>query len=119
MVSAADRITHYNNRMVSTLIDPVLTAVSAAAQADFATYAADFVPFQEALRTWLNGLPAHPSEFFSWEALNGEVYHATKVAAGGALVALVTDLQTKYVAYGLGAANIKAMVLIVYSITIP
>jgi len=119
VTSAADRINHYNARMLSSLVDPTLSAVNALQQAAFAAYASDFVPYQEALRIFLNGLPAHPVEFFTWEALNGEVYHAFKTAAGGALVAIVTDLQTKYVAYGLGAPNIKAMVFAVYAITIP
>lgn len=119
MQSAAQRIAHYNARMQSSLIDPVLSAVSAQQQANFAAYAIDFLPYQQALRAWLNAGGYSTFTFFAWEALNGECYRAHRSTSGSAEVAEFVALQVKYADWGLALADIKDMVSAVWSVTIP
>jgi len=119
MVGPATRIAHYNARMLSSLIDPVLSAVSAQQQANFAAYAIDFYPYQVALRAWLNAEGISVFKFFAWEALNGECYRASRSTSGAAEVAEFVALQVKYADMGLAQADIKDMVSSVWSVTIP
>lgn len=119
MQSSAARIAHYNARMQSSLIDPTLSAVSAQQQANFAAYAVDFVPYQTALRAWLNAEGISTLAFFAWEALNGECYRAHRSTSGAAEIAEFVALQVKYADMGLALADIKDMVSSVWSVTIP
>jgi hypothetical protein len=119
MQSAAQRIAHYNARMQSSLLDPVLSAVSAQQQANFAAYAIDFYPFQTLLRAWLNSEGISVLDYFRWEACNGECYRAYRSTAGAAAVAEFTAIQVKYIDMGLLAADIKAMMTAVWSVVIP
>jgi len=119
MKSAAQRIAHYNARMQSSLIDPVLSAVSAQQQANFAAYAIDFYQFQTLLRAWLNTEGIGVFNYFRWEALNGECYRASRSTSGAAQIAEFVALQVKYIDMGLIAADIKAMMLAVWSVVIP
>ena len=54
MRTTAQRIAAYNARALSSLWDPVLSAVSSLAQANYAAYVNVFVPNQVALRAILN-----------------------------------------------------------------
>ena len=100
MRSAAQRIAAYDARMVSTLIDPVLVAVAPLAKANFDAYATEFAIKQEALRQLLNALSVPTTDFFTYEAFNGEIYHLWTVAAGEAAITTATPLVAKYVAWG-------------------
>ena len=123
MRTAEQRIAKYNARMVSSLLDPVRTAVNAEQQANFASYATVFVPAQEKLRTLLNAAGINPARFAPYEAFNGEMYHLTKVCSGAAAIAAGGGLVGRYAhasRLGIGAAALlKAIALDVWSITIP
>lgn len=119
MKTDAQRIAHYNSRMLSSLIDPTLSAVQATAVANFAAYATDFYPKQQALRALLNGWGISTPTYFHYEAFNAEMYHLSKVASGPSAVLMATALVAKYVSMFLVAANLKAIALDIYSITVP
>lgn len=119
MRSAAQRIAHYTARMVSSLVDPVLTAVSAQQQANYAAYVLEFYPYQQALRGWLNAKGISVFKYVIWEALNGECYRASRSTSGTAEIAEFVALQVKYADMGLALADIKDMVDTVWSVTIP
>lgn len=100
MRSAAQRIAAYEARMVSSLVDPVLVAVGPLAQANYAAYANEFTVKQEALRQLLNALAVPTTDFFTYEAFNGEMYHLWTVAAGEAAITTATAIVQKYKAWG-------------------
>lgn len=85
MKTTAQRIDAYNRRMLSSLVDPVLSAVQATQSANFAAYADDFVPQQQALRAVLNDEGIGVYQIAAYEAFHGEVYAASKKLAGPAL----------------------------------
>ena len=96
MRTTAQRIAKYNARMMSSLVDPTLTAVQSIQQANFAAYADDFVPKQEALRVILSDEEVSVIDFASYEAFNGEVYSASKKYTGPALQAEFCILVEKW-----------------------
>lgn len=118
MRSAAARIAAYNARMQSSQIDPVLTAVSPLAKANFAGYVADFYPFQVGLRAWLDAQGYHGNFAFQFEAFNNEVYSAYRRFQGTALAAQVTVLVDKYEDFGLARADLVAIALSVWSVVV-
>jgi hypothetical protein len=123
MRTAEQRTAKYNARMVSSLLDPVRTAVNAEAQANFAAYATSFVPLQIKLRVELNAAAINPARFGPYEAFNGEFYHLTQVCSGASLIAAGGALVGRYAhASRLGVASaalLKSIVLAVYSVVIP
>jgi hypothetical protein len=123
MRTAEQRTAKYNARMVSSLLDPVRTAVTAEAQANFAAYATTFVPLQMKLRVELNTAGINPARFGPYEAYNGELYHLTKVCSGASLIAAAGALVGRYAhasRLGVGsAALLKSIALAIYSIVIP
>ena len=118
MRSATQRIDAYNARMVSSQIDPTLTAVEALQQANFAGYMADFYPFQVALRGWLDTQAIPGNVAFMYEAWNNEVYSAYRRFSGTALTGMVTVLVDKYEDYGILRADLIAAALAVWSLVI-
>jgi len=116
--SAAQRITHYNNRMTSTQIDPVLTAVSADAQANFATYATDWVALQTLVHQYLDAQGALPSEYFNYNAWAGEIYHLANHFSGAAAIAAGSGLILKYLGMGCTGARLRGVAAI-FGIVIP
>lgn len=118
MRTAAQRIAHYNARMQSTLIDPVLTAVNAAAVANFTAYAIDFVPKQSQMRTVLDNDGITGAIRLLYEAYNGEIYGLTKRYAGTALDAMAQALHDKYEYLGAASATLISIALNVYGITV-
>jgi hypothetical protein len=96
MKTDAQRIAHYEARMMSTQIDPVLAAVNAKACQNFATYEIDFYPNQVALRNLLSAAGILPVKYGAYEAYHGELYHMSKVCQGDALVAAATILIDKW-----------------------
>lgn len=96
MRTCQQRIAKYTARMVSSLIDPVLAVVNAKAAANFTSYVLDFYPSQVALRTLLSDAGIMSIDFGAYEAYHGELYHATKVCTGVALVSLAQALIDKW-----------------------
>jgi hypothetical protein len=119
MRTDAQRIAAYNARMLSSLVDPTLSAVNTMACDNFATYATDFYAAQQQLRVLLDGWGIATPQYFAYEAFNGEMYHLSKVASGPSAVLMATALVAKYVSMFLVAANLKAICLDIYSITVP
>ena len=104
MRTTAQRIAKYNARMMSSLVDPTLTAVQSIQQANFSAYADDFVPKQEALRVILSDEGVSVIDFVSYEAFHGELYGASKKYTGPALQAEFCILVAKWA----DAANLGA-----------
>jgi|GEM_PF-3154284 len=96
MRTTAQRIAKYNARMMSSLVDPTLTAVQSIQQANFAAYADDFVPKQEALRVILSDEGVSVIDFVSYEAFHAEIYGASKKYTGPALQAEFCILVAKW-----------------------
>jgi hypothetical protein len=119
MRTVQQRTDHFTARMQSTLIDPVLTAVNAQQQANYQAYITEFYPYQEELRNWLNTEGKTPLEVFKFEALNGECYRAWRNFAGPAAVLEFTAIHSKWVDFGLDTADVKAVMLAVWSIIVP
>ena len=74
MRTTLQRSAKYKARMLSSLIDPVLSAVQALAAANFDTYVNEFVPNQLALRVILNAEGVDIIDVLAYEAFHGEVY---------------------------------------------
>lgn len=119
MRTAAQRIAHYDARMVSSLIDPVLTAVSAQAVANFTAYAVDYVPKQDQLRNILDAAGISGAAVFAYEAYHNELYGADRSWSGPALVARATILVAKYEAVGLAGVTLRAIANTIYGLIIP
>jgi len=94
--TTAQRIAKYNARMVSSLVDPVLTAVQTLQQTNFAAYATDFVPKQQALRVILSDEGISVIDMAGYEAFHGEVYSASKKYTGPALQSEFCILVAKW-----------------------
>jgi len=119
MKTDAQRIAAYNARMLSSLIDPTLSAVVTMATANFGAYASDFYPKQQQLRGILDAAGIPTPQYFGYEAFNGEMYHISKVASGASAVTMATALIAKYVAMFLVEATLKQICLDIYTITVP
>lgn len=119
MKTVQQRVDHYTARMQSTLLDPVLSAMQAQQQANFAAYTSEFVPYQLELRNWIDNKGFMGSVTFAYEALNGECYREWKNFSGDARIAQFTALKAKYVAWGLVALDVSAMMLQVWSTIVP
>jgi hypothetical protein len=94
--TTAQRIAKFNARMLSSLIDPVLSAVQSLASANYTTYVNAFVPKQVALRAVLNDEGVSVIQVAAYEAFHGELYHLTTQFAGPALQAAFCILVTKW-----------------------
>lgn len=121
MRTASQRIAKYEARMLSTLVDPVLSAVNMQQITNFTSYIQDFYPNQLQLRVILNASGNHPDKFAAFEAFHGELYHLSKVAQGPALLAAAAVLGGKWATI-LGPAQVatlKQIALDIYAITLP
>jgi hypothetical protein len=118
MRSAAQRIDAYNARMVSSLLDPVLTAVESQQQANFASYIADYYPFQVALRAWIDTQGISGTAVFFYEAFNNELYSTHRRFSGLAEVQMFTVLVDKYEDLGALRADLIAICLNVYGVVV-
>jgi len=117
MRSAADRITHYNNRMTSSQIDPVLSAVSTAQKANFAAYAIDWVAKAQTVHNYLDNQGVNPLEYFMFDAFAGEIYHIEQHFQGAAAVAGASDIVVKYTPQ-CGGPKLKAICAL-FNIIVP
>lgn len=105
MRTTQQRIDAYDARALSSLFDPVLSAVAALASANYAAYVNVFVPKQVALRAILNDEGVQVIDFGPYEAFHGELYHLSIKFAGPALQAAYCTLVAKWAdAAHLGAA---------------
>lgn len=118
MVSAATRITHYNNRMVSSIVDPAYAAVNAAQKINFAEYAIEYVAKQQLVHQYLDSEGALPSEYFNYNAFAGEMYHIYGHFSGAAAVAAASDFVLKYTGMGCTVIRLKAIAAI-FNIVVP
>lgn len=118
MRSAAQRIDAYNLRMVSSLIDPVLTAVESQQQANYASYINDYYPYQVALRAWMDSQAIAGTAAFVYEAFNNELYSTHRRFSGTAEVTMFTVLVDKYEDLGAGRADLIAVCLLVYGVIV-
>jgi len=118
MVSAAKRIEHYNNRMQSSQVDPVLSATNAAQKANFAEYAIEWVAKQTLVHQYLDAQGALPSEYFNYNAYAGEIYHIYRGFSGAAAVAAAADMVIKYTGMGCTGARLRGIALI-FNIVVP
>jgi len=100
MKTAAQRIAHYEARMVSSLIDPVLNEVNAAAVANYTAYAVAFVPYQSQLQTQLDTDGILGPIRLLYEAYFGELWGLKQRMAGPALNAMGQVMHDKYEALG-------------------
>lgn len=119
MVSAAIRIAHYNNRMSSSLLDPVFTAVADMAKAHYLVHAIDITQRQIDTVAILDTDGILGAFRFLYLAYSNQLYHLCKVYSGTPLVSEATTLCTKYTAQFLAAATLKKIAHDVYAITIP
>jgi len=119
MKTDAQRIAAYNARMLSSLIDPTLSAVNTMAVANFGAYATNWYPKQQTLRGILDAAGIATAQYFGYEAFAGEMYHVSKVSSGASAVITGTALVAKYVSMFLVAATLKKIALDCFTITIP
>lgn len=119
MKTDAQRTAAYNCRMLSSLLDPTLSAVATMAVANYGAYATDFYPKQQQLRVILDAAGIATSQYFAYEAYNGELYHVSKTASGASAIIMATALHAKYVSYFLATATLKSIANVIYSIVIP
>jgi hypothetical protein len=119
MKTTAQRIAHYNDRMLSSLLDPTLSAIQAMAVANFAAYANDFVPKQQQLRAILDDAGISTTKYALYEAFHGEIYHISKVASGDSAVVMASAMVVKYTTFGGVAATLKKIAFDIYTITVP
>ena len=111
MRTTLQRSAKYQARMLSSLLDPVIAAVNAAAAVNYETYVNDFVPNQVALRVHLSDAGIMPIEFGAYEAYHGELYHLSKVCSGASLQASAQALIDKWsdtAHLGAGASTLLA-----------
>lgn len=109
MKTAAARIAKYNNRMVSSQIDPTLAAVNALAKANFATYATEWVALQITVHGYLSAQGVNPQSWFLYDGFAGEIYHISKRATGPAAVAIANDMCLKWELLGGGLPKLKGI----------
>jgi len=105
MRTTAQRSAKYKARMLTSLIDPVLSAVNSLAVTNFDAYINVFVPNQEALRVILNDEGVNIIDVLAYEAFHGEVYALSTKFSGPAAQAEFCILVAKWSdASHLGAA---------------
>jgi len=119
MRTDAQRIAAYNARMLSSLLDPTLSAVNAMAVANFGAYATNWYPKQQVLRGILDAAGIATSQYFGYEAFAGEIFHVSLVSSGASAVVMATALVAKYVSSFLVAATLKKICLDCFTITVP
>jgi len=119
MRTAAQRIAHYNARMSSSLIDPVLANVESIAEANYLVHAMDITSKQIDTVAVLDTDGIGAAFRFLYMAYSNQLYHLSKFYSGTALVTEATVLHDKYVAQFLATATLKKIALNVYTIVIP
>jgi hypothetical protein len=123
MKPASTRIAHYNNRMLSTSLDPTISAVATSVAANYKTFADDYVIKQGGLHAILDPAGVPLVAFAAYNAFNGRMYHFSKITAGPALIAIASGLVSQYSSaarLGTGAATtLKKICLDLYQITVP
>lgn len=121
MIGAAERIAHYNNRMVSSQIDPVLAAVNVTAMANYAAHAIEWTALLAAVHNHLAANGVNPASWFLYDGFAGEMYHLVNKTGvtGAAAIAAANDFCVKWEALGGGLARLKAICAAVFSVVVP
>lgn len=118
MKLAAERIAHYNNRMTSSQIDPVLAAVNQTAKDNFAAYAVEWVALQIAVHGYLSAQGVNPQSWFLYDGFAGEIFHISKRATGPAAVLIANDMCLKWELLGGGLPKLKGIAAL-FGIIVP
>jgi hypothetical protein len=123
MKTEAQRRAHYEARMLTTLIDPTLSATSAKQAENYAAYLLDFYPNQVQMRTLLSAAGILPMRFGAYEAFHGELYHLYRVCTGDSLVnaaVILIDKWSDTAHLGAGAVTLLNQICtVVYHIAFP
>lgn len=109
MRTAAQRIAHYEARMVSSLIDPVLAATYANAAANFSAYAIDFVAKQDLAWAVMDADGILGPIRFRYSAYFHELYGLSLRHNGPALDAMAQVIHDKWVSLGCLTATLISM----------
>jgi len=96
MRTDAQRIAKYNARVLSSLIDPTLSAMFTQQKANYAAHASAFYTKQQALRIIINAQTIPPWAVLGIEAFNGEMYKYSKQYAGAMLDSRALMLCNKW-----------------------
>ena len=96
MRTDAQRIAKYNARVLSSLIDPTLSAMFTQQKANYASHASAFYIKQQALRVIINAQAIPPWAVLGIEAFNGEMYKYSKQYAGAMLDSRALMLCNKW-----------------------
>jgi hypothetical protein len=118
MRTAAQRINAYNDRMVSSQIDPTIAAKNVQQKGNFADYANDWYPKQVLVHQYLDSTGVTPASYFNYDGFAGEVYHVSNHFSGASAVLAVADLIIKWKLFGTVEAQLKGIAAI-FSIVIP
>lgn len=119
MRSAAQRQAAYDARMLSSQIDPSLTAMFEQQKANYAGHVAEAYPLQVALRGVLDGLGIGGQAALIYEAYSAELYGLGRKFTGPAAVAAALPLSRKYTELGATPATICAIGTTVHGVTLP
>lgn len=96
MRTCAQRKAKYDARMLSSLIDPVLSAVQTAQSNNYLAYLVSFYPNQLALRVILNDEGVSPIQVAAYEAYHGELFHLSRAFSGPTLQTQFCNLVAKW-----------------------
>ena len=109
MKTSAQMQTAYQARMLSSLIDPTLSARVASQVANFNAHVNEFTPNRVAMRAILSEEDVPIIKIAAYEAFHGSLFHLSKVATGPALQTAFENLVTQWSStprLGAGAATI-------------
>jgi len=109
MKTTAQMQAAYNARMLSSLIDPTLSARIASQVDNFNAHVDEFTPNRIAMRAILGEEDVPIIQIVAYEAFHGSLFHLTKVTSGPGLQTAFENLVTQWSStarLGAGAAPI-------------
>ena len=109
MKTTAQMQAAYNARMLSSLIDPTLSARVASQVDNFNAHVDEFTPNRIAMRAILGEEDVPIIQIAAYEAFHGRLFHLSKVTSGPALETAFANLVTQWSStarLGTGAATI-------------
>jgi hypothetical protein len=96
MKTTAQMKAAYDARMLSSLIDPTLSARYASQVANFNAHVDEFHPNRVAMRAILSEEGVPIIQIAAYEAFHGSLFHLTKVVSGPALQTAFENLVTQW-----------------------
>jgi hypothetical protein len=96
MKTTAQMQTAYQARMLSSLIDPTLSARIASQVDNFNAHVNEFTPNRIAMRAILSEEGVSIIQIAAYEAYHGSLYHLSKVVSGPALQTAFENLVTQW-----------------------